>query len=121
MGRVRERWSITVDPDIASRVRRLAKSSRMSLSGCVEQLLRESVDEAELAVKVLSDPVLGQHLLKAFGNMDFIKGVAHHLGEEMSSEQLELFCKRLGVAAEPGAVKLPPHLAKSLKRSAKKK
>lgn len=114
------RLTICIDPPFAARLKRFARATRQSVSGCVEKLLRESLEESELAVSVLSDPVIGQHLLKAFGNVDFIKGMAQHLGEELTDEQLELFSKRLSVAAEPGAVKLPPHLAK-LSKSAKKK
>lgn len=95
MAATKTKVSIAMDRELHSWIARIAKAKRQSVSGLIEGLVREGIEQEELAVKVFSDPVLSQTLVKAFGNMDTLKTLASLLGDELSDDQLRLFTERV--------------------------
>ena len=105
----RIRITISLDGNLAKRVERLARAARLSFSRQIELFVHDAVADSEMAVKVLSDPVLSQYVAKAFGNRDFIRGLLEQMKEDASPEQMKLVFEGISsiAANEPGASPVP--------------
>jgi len=91
MARNMQRVSLSIDPKLWRRVERLAKASKRSRSDVVCGFIRDGLDDAEVFVKAMSNPVLVDAFSKVFASRDVVKSMASVVGEELSDEQLKLF------------------------------
>lgn len=79
---------------------RLAKAFGVSRSVMIERTLREALEDTELSVAALTDPVVSGALVQMMSNRDVLRTLAKAFGEGASEQQLELFASRFGKLAE---------------------
>jgi len=89
------RFSITVDPRVMRRVDRLAKAMNRSRSATIEKLLNDGVEDTEMFVKAMTNPVLVEAFGKAFASRDVMRTMAATIGQELSDDQMQLFTKAM--------------------------
>lgn len=95
MSEVKTPVSFSMSPSLVKRLDRLAKAMGKSRSAYLEGLVRDCIEEEESGVKMLTDPVMGPALLKAFGNRDVLRGLVRALGEDLTDSQLDLFASQM--------------------------
>lgn len=93
--RYKERITITVDPDILTRLDALAEARGENRSAVVERMLRVRLEDEEQFVADMENP-LKRAVIKALtvnpAVLDFVSSV---MGEEMTAEQLQRIRKKL--------------------------
>lgn len=95
MGRNKVKLSITLDASLAERVDRLAAATHQNRSAWIEGQIRNAIEDEELGVQVLTDPVASKMFASLFKDRETLRGLARLFGEQMSDDQLRLFTERL--------------------------
>lgn len=90
-GRRRLKIAVTVEPALLERIERLAKAKGQNRSRFIEELIRDQIDQEELTVKALTDPVIGPALAGMFARPDILRAMTAQLRQDMTDEQLKLF------------------------------
>ena len=88
--------SITIDPDVLERVDRLAAARVLARGRLIEEFIADGIEEEELFVKVSSQPVLMQALMRAFAQPGVVKELSAVMGQDLSEQQLNLFHQAVG-------------------------
>lgn len=101
----RTRVTITVDGPMLRRIDRIAAAKKQTRCAWFRDVVADAIDQDEAAVKVFTDPLLRETLLKAFGQPGMLKAFAEAVGTELQTDQLKLFEERISMAAEPGVRK----------------
>jgi predicted transcriptional regulator len=96
MARTTVTVTLSMAPGLVERIDRLAKATGLSRSAWVQQQIANAIDDEEMAVKALTDPLVAPALLGVFKDRDVMRGLANLMGEQLSDQQLQLFTERLG-------------------------
>lgn len=100
----KERVTIAIDGQMLKRIDRLAAAKKQSRSAWFSETIADGLDQEEAAVKVFTDPLLRETLVKAFSAPGMLQQFAAAVGDELSQDQLKLFESRIaGVVAESKA------------------
>jgi predicted transcriptional regulator len=110
--------SLYVSATLKQRLERLAAAKDDSISVVVEQLLGDAIEQEELTVKAVHDPVLGPAMMHAFTRPEVLRALLGVIREDVSDDQLKLFSATMsGVRAaasvgaktgQPAAFPTPP-------------
>lgn len=92
--------TISLDAGLVARIDRLARAVGMSRSAWMQRQIEDCIDDEEMGVKALTDPVVGGALLSVFKDREVMRGLAKMMGEQLSDQQLQLFTERLGKMSE---------------------
>ena len=92
--------TIAVRPALLKRIDQLAKAKGESRSEAIEHLLLDALEDEELAVRAISNPVISQALLGAMAQPQVMRSMLHAMRSELSDDQLELFSKAMTAATE---------------------
>lgn len=87
--------TVSIDGSLVERIGRLAAATGQSRSSWVESQLRNLVDDEEIGVKALTDPVVGPALVGMFKDRDVLRGFAKLVTDQLSDKQLGLFAERV--------------------------
>jgi hypothetical protein len=112
--------NVYITADLKERLEKLARFEELSVSRLVGKLLRDSVEQEELVVKAMSDPVLGPAMASAFARPEVLRALGSVLREDLSDDQLRLFSAVThgvvaAAAANPPAVSGTPPPARKKK------
>lgn len=110
MARVKQPVTIGLDGSLVKRIDRLAKAVGQSRSAWIEGQIRDAIDNEELGIQVLTDPVTSTVFASLFKDRDTLRGFARLLGEQLTDDQLRLFTDRVEklVGKEKRASKVKP-------------
>jgi predicted transcriptional regulator len=83
--------SVALAPDLVRRIDRMATATGKSRSELVMNLIEEGIDDSELSAQAMTNPVIVQALMGAFGRPEVIRQMASTMKQELSEDQLKLF------------------------------
>lgn len=96
--------SMRLREDLLRRVDALAAAQHLTRSAVIEQLLLKSIEEDEIGIQVLTDPIVGRALLGAIAKPEVLRAMTGVIRSELTDEQLHLFTRAMA--------SLDSHLAK---------
>lgn len=108
MAKQKRRITLTLDPALVKRVDRMAKATRESRSAVVEDLLRDGLEDQEMFVKAMGNPLLRESLGRAFASKDVLRQMAAVIGDDLGDDQLELFTRMMDGFASPSSNRKRP-------------
>lgn len=91
MAAKKTRTTLTIDPGILKRATRAAKVQRISRSAWIEEAMRSHLEDQELMVKALSNPMLRDAFSQVFGKPEVIRQMIREMGQDLDDDQLDLF------------------------------
>ncbi len=89
--------SVAMSGDLAKRIDRMAKVTGKNRSQTVQGLIEAAINDQETTASALSNPIIVNALVGAFGKPEVMREVMRQMREEVSEEQLELFVKAMEV------------------------
>jgi hypothetical protein len=92
--------SISIGPELLQRVDDLADAQGVPRSQLIVKLISEGIEDDEMAVRALMNPVVMQAMTTAFRDPMVLRGMAAAVGQELSSEQLQLFHQAMSAASD---------------------
>ncbi len=92
--------SITIEPELLKRLDDLADAQGVARSQLIEKLISEGIEGEEMAVRALTNPVVMQAMVGAFRDPTVLRAMAVAVGQELSTEQLQLFQRAMGAVSE---------------------
>jgi hypothetical protein len=105
--------SLALDPGLVKRIDRMATALGESRSELVMRLIKDGIDESELSAQVMTNPVIVQALMGAFGRPDVIRQMASSMKQDLSEDQLHLFQNAMaGMTAAVTAQQQPKRIEK---------
>jgi hypothetical protein len=94
--------SMSMRPALLKRVDRAAETLQLTRSEFLQRVVESYLDESELQVKALADPVVRAAFLQAMMTPGVPKAMAAALGEELSPDQQQQLFEMLGSPAKKG-------------------
>ena len=91
MAAKRLKLSVTLDAEICKRVDRLAKLCRSNRSRVLEDLVIDSLEQNEAAMKAATDPVVMGAFMQALTQPGVVRGLADAIRSDLTDEQMKLF------------------------------
>ncbi len=85
----KERITVTLDPDLVTRIDRLASLRDHSRSKLMELLLEIAVEEEEAAMKTLGSPVVGAVVQSIMDHPKILKTIAVMVGDRLTPEEVK--------------------------------
>lgn len=114
--------SITIRPELLSRLDDLADAQGIARSALISKLVEDGIEQEETTVKALAHPVLGPAMVRAFSQPEVIRAMAAVIGQELDPDQLKLFKSVMGeVHAGPPAAAAAATPGRRDKRKPKKR
>lgn len=113
--------SLYFDSDLVKRIDRLAASHDISRSKYIERVVAESIEDDEIAVRVMTDPVVAPAMLSALAKPEILRAMTGLLREQLSDEQLNLFSQVMHSAGKSAAKRAERTAAKQDARAAKQR
>ena len=89
--------TIYLDLDTVQRLDKLAAAEDMSRSKLVSDLLLSGLEDRELTVKVMTDPVVAPAMMSALAKPEILRAMMNVMRESLSDEQLELFQRSMAI------------------------
>jgi predicted transcriptional regulator len=83
--------SVALAPDLVKRIDRMATALGKSRSELVMDLIAEGIDESELSAQAMTNPVIVQALMGAFGRPEVLRQMASTMKQDLTEDQLQLF------------------------------
>lgn len=83
--------SVTIEPELLKRLDDLADAQAVPRSQLIETLIRQGIEDEEIAVRAVTNPVILNAFMGAFRDRAVVKAMASAVGDELSPEQLNLF------------------------------
>jgi hypothetical protein len=91
--------TFAMSPDLLVRIDKLAKATGQSRSAWLEARIRDGLEQEEVGVQALTDPVVGPALLGIFRDGEVLRSMAKMFRDELSDSQLQLFADRVSKLA----------------------
>ena len=92
--------TIAVRPSILKRLDAIAKAKGESRSEAVERFLVDALDDEELTVRAMTNPVIAQAILGAMAQPNVMRAMMHAMREDLDDDQLELFSQAMTAATD---------------------
>lgn len=92
--------TLAVRPSLLKRLDALAKAKGESRSEAVERLLLDALDDEELAVRAITNPVIAQAILGAISQPEVMRAMLHAMREDLDADQLQLFSQAMTAATD---------------------
>jgi hypothetical protein len=89
--------------DLVRRIDALAAAQRQTRAAVMERLLLDSLDQAELSVRALTDPLIGPALAGALAKPGVLRALMATLREDLKPEQMQMFGNALQALEVAGA------------------
>ena len=90
-----EKTSIGLTTDLLKRLDRVARATGQSRSEVIREMVETGLDQAEMMVKVTTDPVLMAAVGKVMADPAVLRQMIHGLRSELNDQQLDLFQQRV--------------------------
>ena len=113
--------SLYFDADLVKRIDRLAASHDISRSKWIEAIVAERIDDEELSVRVMTDPVVAPAMMNALAKPEILRAMTGILREQLTDEQLSLFSQVMHTAGEQATKRAKRTAAKRDARAAKRR
>jgi hypothetical protein len=119
--------SMRLPAELVQRMDRMAKLRDVPRSQVVYEFISESIDQEELTVKAMTDPILSGAMMQAFARPEVLRALGSVMRDQLTDDQLSLFAAvTTGAAAaaqsvdlsrrKPAAPPTPPPARKGKKR-----
>jgi metal-responsive CopG/Arc/MetJ family transcriptional regulator len=92
--------SLYFDTDLVKRIDRLAASQDVSRSKWIEAIVSERIDDEEMTVRVMTDPVVAPAMMSALAKPEILRAMTSIMREQLTDEQLSLFSQVMHTAGE---------------------
>lgn len=92
--------TIYIDVDLVKRIDRLSSSEDVSRSKYVERVLADSIEQEELTVRTMTDPVVAPAMMKALASPEVMRAMLSMIRQDLTDEQLSLFQQTMHAASE---------------------
>jgi hypothetical protein len=89
--------TIYLDRETVERLDKLAGAEDMSRSKLVSDLLTSGLEDRELTVKVMTDPVVAPAMMSALAKPEILRALMGVMRESLSDEQLDLFQRSMAI------------------------
>ena len=99
--------TLYLDKSTVERLDALAAAQNMSRSKFCESLITEGLEESEVTVRAMSNPVIQRALFEVLGKPDVLRSITRSMRDELTDEQLELF-QRAMIGATQAVEKAQP-------------
>ena len=80
-----------VERSVVERLDAVAAAQDLSRSKLIERLVIDGLQDMELEVRALTDPVVGPAIINAFARPEVLRAMANVLRQDLSDDQLQLF------------------------------
>jgi predicted transcriptional regulator len=77
--------------ELVKRIDRMAKLRDVARSVVVQEFISEAIDQQELTVKAMTDPLVSQALMQAFARPEVLRALGSVMREDLTDDQLSLF------------------------------
>jgi hypothetical protein len=105
--------SVALSPELIKRVDRMAKALGQSRSQVIEDLIDAGIQDSEITAAAMTNPVIVQALMGAFGRPDVIRQMASSMKQDLTEDQLHLFQNAMvGMTAAVTAQQQPKRIEK---------
>jgi len=92
--------TVTIEPELLKRVDDLADVQGLPRSQLIEHLITQGINDEEIGVKAMTNPVVVNALMKSFRDPTVLRALANAVGEELSPDQLNLFRQAMSAVDE---------------------
>ncbi len=83
--------SMRLPVELVKRIDRMAKLRDVARSVVVQEFISEAIDQQELTVKAMTDPLVSQALMQAFARPEVLRALGSVMREDLTDDQLSLF------------------------------
>lgn len=87
--------SMRISDDLLKRVDALAGAQHITRSAAIESLLASAIEDTELSVRMMTDPVVGRAILGAIATPEVLRALTAAMRSELTDDQLQLFSRSM--------------------------
>lgn len=97
---IRQAVTFSLPPHLVKAVDDLADAQNLPRSALLRRWIEEKIEGERPMVALLSDPLAGAAIIKAFSDPAVIRAMAAVVGEKVTDDQLQLFHRKISESTE---------------------